>query len=101
MDKSHGARRKTRQKLQKPRRQKGLTSITRALQVFDEGKKVHIRIDPSVHKGAPHHRYHGRTGEVVEKRGRAYIVRVRDGGTYKNLTVLPVHLTPQHMEQTT
>ncbi|RLG22437.1 50S ribosomal protein L21e [Methanosarcinales archaeon] len=95
MDKSHGIRRKTRYKLQKPKRKRGLSSITRALQEFEVGDRVHIKIDPSVHKGAPHPRFHGRTGEVIGQRGRAYLLKIRDGNTYKTVISLPEHLIPQ------
>ena len=39
------------------------------------GDKVTILIDSSVQKGWPHNRFHGMTGTVVEKRGRAYVDR--------------------------
>ena len=49
-------------------------------------------MNPSTHKGAPHRRYHGKIGEVLGKRGRAYVVKVRLGEKFKTLTILPDHL---------
>jgi len=94
MDKSHGVRRKSRHKLQKSRRERGLSPITRAVQRFEIGEKVCVKIDSSIHKGAPHHKFHGKTAEVVGKRGRAYILKARDGRAIKEVIVLPEHLRP-------
>ncbi len=49
-------------------------------------------IDPSVHSGQPNKRYHGFTGTVVEKRGRAYVVAIRQGGLTKKVIAAPEHL---------
>ncbi|ADB58286.1 MULTISPECIES: 50S ribosomal protein L21e [Archaeoglobus] len=92
--KSHGFRFKSGRKLRKKIREKGI-KISRALQTFEVGDRVHIDIDPAVHKGMPHPRFQGRTGVVIGQRGRAYLVRVRDGNSYKTLFVRPEHLKPQ------
>ncbi|HIP25918.1 MAG TPA: 50S ribosomal protein L21e [Archaeoglobus profundus] len=92
--KSHGFRFKSGRKLRKKIREKGI-KIRRALQTFEVGQIVHIDIDPSVHKGMPHPRFQGRTGIVIGQRGRAYLVRIRDGDSYKILIVRPEHLKPQ------
>ncbi|MEK6851546.1 MAG: 50S ribosomal protein L21e, partial [Candidatus Thermoplasmatota archaeon] len=42
--------------------------------------------------GCPHHRFHGLTGTVVERRGRAYVLDVRFGGKTKQAIVIPEHL---------
>ncbi|MBU3967949.1 MAG: 50S ribosomal protein L21e [Euryarchaeota archaeon] len=95
MSKNHGTRRKSRHKLKKTVREKGLSPITRALQQFIEGDIVNIDLDPSIQNGMPHPKFHGRTGKVVEQRGRAYLVSVRDGGLMKEVIALPEHLTEQ------
>ena len=89
---SKGIMERTRQKFRKRARQRGLSPITRALQNFDEGEKVTIVIDSGVHSGQPHKRFHGATGVIVEKRGRAYVVGVRFGGKTKKAIALPEHL---------
>ncbi len=95
MAKTHGTRRKSRYKLKKTVREKGLSPISRAIQEYNEGDIVNIDIDPSIHKGMPHHKFHGKTGKIIGKRGRAYIVEVRDGNLMKEVIALPEHLTPQ------
>ncbi len=89
---SRGPRSHTRKKLRKRARERGLSPLTRAFQTFEVGEKANIIIDPSVHKGQPHHRFHGMTGEVLKQRGRAYILSVRMGGKMKQCIALPEHL---------
>lgn len=58
------------------------------------GEKVVIKIDPSIHKGMPFKRFHGKVGEIIEKRGRCYVILVRDGGKYKRVIARPEHIRP-------
>ena len=52
-----------------------------------------VAIDPqSKYSGMPHPRYRGRTGTIVDTRGKAYVVRISDGRMKKELAVPPVHL---------
>ncbi|MCX9085658.1 MAG: 50S ribosomal protein L21e [Candidatus Methanoperedens sp.] len=95
MPQSHGTRRKTRYKLKKTVREKGMSPISRAIQLFKEGDIVNIDLDPGIQNGMPHPKFQGRTGKVTSQRGRAYIVKVRDGGLMKEVIILPEHLTPQ------
>ena len=97
MARSHGERKNTREKLSKRKRERGLSPISRAIQSFALEEQVHIRIDPSVHKGMPHHRFHGMTGTVKGERGRAFIVEVSDGkrNRKKELFVRAEHLSLQ------
>jgi large subunit ribosomal protein L21e len=89
---SKGIRSKSRQILKKKPRNKGLKSITRALQEFVEGESVNIVIDPAVHKGMPHIRFHGYTGKVEGKQGESYLVGINDGKKHKILIIKPDHL---------
>lgn len=95
MAKTHGTRRKSRYKLKKTVREKGLSPISRAIQEFHEGDIVNIDLDSSIQNGMPHPKFQGRTGKVMSQCGRAYIVEVRDGGLMKEVIILPEHLTPQ------
>ena len=92
---SRGFKSKTRYKLKKSIRVGRTNPITKRIQTFDENDLVHIIIDPSVQKGQPHPRFHGRTGKIAEKRGRAYIVAINDGNKAKRLIVRPDHLKIQ------
>ena len=52
-----------------------------------------VSIDPqSKYSGMPHPRYRGKTGTIVERRGKAYVVEIRDGRAIKDLIIPPVHL---------
>ena len=89
---SKGLRSKSRGKLTKHPRRRGLPPASKAIQDFPAGTRVAIHIDPSVPKGQPHHRYHGRVGVVRERRGGAYVLEVRDGGSTKKVISRPEHL---------
>lgn len=94
MPSSHGYRVKTRQLL---KREVGSRSGPRPdiyLREYKPGDRVLIITDPSVHKGAPHRRFHGKVATVVGKRGRAYELTVMIGDKLKKLTLLPDHLRP-------
>jgi large subunit ribosomal protein L21e len=93
---SKGYRRRTRYVLQKRARDRGLSPITRAFQSFDIGENANVNIDPSIHKGQPHVRFHGRTGTVVGMQGNAYLIDVMDGGKKKQIIVRPEHLRKAH-----
>jgi large subunit ribosomal protein L21e len=92
--KSHGFRRRTRKLMTKKVREKGQQPVSQVLIDYEVGQRVDIIIDPAVHKGMPHYRYHGRTGEVIEKRGRGIVVKVNLGKKEKTLIVRPEHLRP-------
>jgi len=89
---SKGIMEGTRQIFRRSPRKRGLSPITRALRTFEIGDKATIVINSSVQSGWPHHRFHGLTGTVVEKRGRAYVLDVRFGGKIKQAIVAPEHL---------
>ncbi|MEM4259035.1 MAG: 50S ribosomal protein L21e [Candidatus Thermoplasmatota archaeon] len=89
---SKGLRSKSRHKLQKKSRDQGVASITRALQEFAPGDRVSVDIDPSVHKGMPHHRFQGYTGRIEGQQGDAYLVGITVGKKHKTLLVRPEHL---------
>ena len=92
--KSHGYRHGTRSLLKKSPREKGKLGLSRLLREYNPGEKVIIKIEPSVHKGMPHKRYHGKVGVIKEKRGRAYVVSVTQGDAVKEIIVRPEHIAP-------
>jgi large subunit ribosomal protein L21e len=95
MPNSNGPRQGTRNKLRNEARERGTSPPQRAVQEFETGDSVHLKIDPSVPGGRYHPRFDGHTGTVTGQRGEAYTVRVTDGGAEKTLVVKPAHLTPQ------
>jgi large subunit ribosomal protein L21e len=91
----NGPRKKTRYKFKKDLRKRGILPVTTAIQEFEIGQKVHVVCEPSVQKGMPHRRFHGRTGTVVGQRGRAWLLQVSDGNAKKVIIARPQHLKPQ------
>lgn len=87
---SRGFRVKTRDKLgQKPWYR---PSITKFIQEFREDQQVIVLPEPSSQKGMPHSRYRGKVGTIAGKRGRSYIVEIRDGSKTKKVIARPEHL---------
>ena len=93
----NGPRKKTRYKYKKALRKRGLGPVTSVIQTFDTGQKVHIVTDPSVHAGMPHRRFHGKTGTVIGKRGRSWILEIKDGKATKTVIARSQHLKPQKL----
>jgi len=92
MPKSKGFRHRTRSLLRKKAREKGKIGISRILREFKEGEKVVVKIDPSVQKGMPHRRYHGKIGIVESRRGKAYLINVKMGNQVKRIIARPEHI---------
>ena len=87
-----GFRTGTRRKLKMPYKSK--FTVERYLRKFEPGQIVMIDIDSSSTKNIPHYRYKGKTGRIVEKRGRAYVISIKLGNKEKTLMLKPEHLRP-------
>jgi len=92
--KSKGYRSKTRRLLRKSPRERGKMQLSKLLHEYQPGNSVVVKIDPSVQKGMPHRRYHGKVGKIVGLRGKSYIVSVTQGDSVKEIIVRPEHLEP-------
>jgi len=95
MPSSNGPLEGTRNKLKNDPRDRGTSPPQRAVQQFEAGDTVHLAIDPSVADGRFHPRFNGHTGTVLDTQGKAYKVRITDGGKDKILIVKPAHLRRQ------
>ncbi len=93
--KHKGPRSKTRGKMSKPPRKRGMPNVNAFLKKFEVGDSVHIKPEPSVHQGLPYRRFCGRTGKIIRKQGSCYVVKVKDLDSYKDVIVHPVHLQKQ------
>jgi large subunit ribosomal protein L21e len=93
--KSKGTNFRTRRIFSKHPRKRGLPSLSSMLATYEVNSRVNIVIEPSVQKGRPHRRFHGKTGLVREKRGNAYLVEVKDGNSTKKIITRPEHLKAQ------
>jgi large subunit ribosomal protein L21e len=80
--------------LKKEHKERGKIRMSKLLQEYQPGNRVVVRIDPSIQKGMPHRRFHGKTGTVTEKRGRSYVVIVPQGNAVKEIIVRPEHIEP-------
>ncbi|MDH5481368.1 MAG: 50S ribosomal protein L21e [Candidatus Bathyarchaeota archaeon] len=91
---SKGYRSRTRRLLKKGPRERGKMKLSKLLYEYEPKSRVVVKIDPSVQKGMPHRRYHGKVGTVIAKRGRSYIISVTQGDSTKEILARPEHLEP-------
>ena len=91
---SHGYRVGSRKMMTKKVRERGMPSLGKLLRIYEEGERVDIIIDPAIHGGQPHRRYHGRVGIIRARRGRSYEVETTLGKKVKLLIIRPEHLRP-------
>ena len=90
-----GYRHRTRKLFRKSVRERGaIPPLSMILRDYNVGDKVHIKVNPAIVKGMPHRRYHGKTGTIIGRRGKAYLVEVYLGRKRKTIIVRPEHLTP-------
>jgi large subunit ribosomal protein L21e len=87
---SRGPRKRTRNLLKIRTRER--LPITCYIQEFKLGSKVVIKPNPTSHKGMPFRRFFGKTGTVMDKRGKSYIIKIKDGNKEKNIISRPEHL---------
>lgn len=86
VQKSYGKMRGARKKLRNPEK----LTVTQLLKKFEVGDKVHVVLNSST--TFQHPRFFGKTGTIVAKSGRCYVVEVRDGNALKKLNLTPEHL---------
>lgn len=84
MRKSKGFKSRSRYKLKRSIRPKRANPISRKIQVFEVGNKVHIIVDSSIHRGQPHPRFHGKTGEVVGQKEKLILLLLKMETKQKN-----------------
>jgi len=87
-----GLKRKSKFKFTKDRRRKGKISVSRFMQSFKSGQRVHLTYEPAYQKGVYHPRFKGKTGVIQGSRGKCYEVSINDKGKEKLLIIHPVHL---------
>lgn len=94
MKRSKGLRGKSRSLLSKHPRKRGIRGLSYLLVEYRVGDKVAFDMDPSSIETAPHRRYHGLTGTIIGKRGRAYIIETKLGDKRKIIITTPHHIRP-------
>jgi large subunit ribosomal protein L21e len=73
-------------------RTKGKFSFMKYFQKFSSGDSVAIVRELSLQTPGFPKRIQGRTGKIVEKRGRSYVVKIKDFNLEKKYSVYPIHL---------
>ena len=87
--KSYGKMRRSRKKMMNPKK----PTLTQLLQKFEPGQQVHIVLRSS--GSFQHPRFHGKTGTILAKKGRTYLIEVKDGNLAKKIYLMPEHLKLQ------
>ena len=72
-------------------RTKGKLQFSKYFQEFNEGDSVAITREISVNSNFPK-RLQGRTGKIEGKRGKSYIVKIKDQEKEKIFLIEPIHL---------
>ncbi len=92
MARKGGSRRNMRSRFTKNIKAKGKISLRRYLQEFKEGDKVHLALEPSMHKGSFMPKFGGKVGVVEGKEGSCYKIGIKDFDKKKTLVIHPIHL---------
>jgi large subunit ribosomal protein L21e len=89
----NGLHKRSRKRLKLDIKERGKVNIKKALQSFELGDKVIIDPDSRIQRNLPQRSFFGAVGKVVEKKGKAYTVEVKQqGDCLKRIDVLPVHI---------
>lgn len=72
-------------------RTRGKLQFSRYFQKLKEGDKVCVTREKSIEYSIPE-RLQGRTGVVIKKQGRTYLVKINDHKMEKNFLIKPIHL---------
>lgn len=94
MKRSHGQRVGTRSILRRRKSERSRINISRVMHEYKEGDRVAIILDGGQQMGMPHRRFHGRTGFIKARQGKAWVVAVKDKNMQKTVIARPEHLKP-------
>ena len=72
-------------------RTKGKLQFSRYFQKFKEGEVVAVVKESALSSNFPS-RLQGRTGSVESKRGRTYMIKIKDHDKEKKYLIEPIHL---------
>jgi large subunit ribosomal protein L21e len=72
-------------------REKGKIKLSRMFQKLEKDVRVAVKRELAVKAGFPG-RIEGKSGVVEGVRGKAYIVKIKDGNKEKKFIIKPVHL---------
>ncbi len=72
-------------------RTRGKLQLSRYLQEFKEGDSVAVVKEKAIKSSFPI-RLQGRTGIVESKRGKSYVIKIKDQNKEKSFIIEPIHL---------
>ena len=75
----------------KPVRTRGKLQLSRYFQELKEGDFVAISREPAVQSSFPE-RLQGITGVIEGRKGKAYVLKIKDGNKEKRILIEPIHL---------
>ena len=75
----------------KPVRTRGKLKLSRYFQELKKGESVAVVAEPAVQFRFPKN-IQGRTGKIEEKRGKSYLVKIKDHDKEKGYLIAPIHL---------
>ncbi|AKG39210.1 MAG: 50S ribosomal protein L21e [Infirmifilum sp.] len=91
---SHGYRSRGRKIFRITPRLRGYRGLSRLMQEYNIGDTVVIDVNPTFIETAPHRRYQGKVGKIIERRGRAYVIEIRVGNKIKKIITTSEHIIP-------
>lgn len=75
----------------KPIRTRGKLQLSKYFQEFKQGDTVTVVREPAIQSSFPK-TLQGRTGTVQGKRGKSYVVNIKDHNKEKTFLIQPIHL---------
>ena len=75
----------------KSEKERGKLKLSKYFQEFKEGDKVAVIRDHAMNPAFPK-RIQGRTGNISESRGNAYLMKLNEGKMVKTHIIRPIHL---------
>jgi len=72
-------------------RTRGKLQLSRYFQEFKEGDAVAVTKEKSIKSSFPV-RLQGRTGIIEAKRGKSYVIKIKDQNKEKQFIIEPIHL---------
>ena len=69
-----------------------MPNVNTLLQEFDGGDEVHVIWNSSITSGVPFRRFVGKTGKVIRKQGKCYLVKIKDMRATKEILLHPAHM---------
>ena len=72
-------------------RQKGKIPLSRYFKKFEKGDRVAVVLEKSLNPKIPK-RIQGRAGVIENKRGDAYVVKIKNKNELKMFLIKPIHL---------